>query len=96
MRTFVVFTLLTFIFGGTLAQPPEKVQPPLAQRTGDLSVATWNLEWFYPFPPVEICVYGAPKGRDSSRNRFRRTFHRPESGTPRRIAQSTSPPVWVS
>lgn len=47
MRSISVITLLTLIFSVTLAQPPEKVQQPLAQRTGDLSVVTWNLEWFY-------------------------------------------------
>jgi endonuclease/exonuclease/phosphatase family metal-dependent hydrolase len=49
MRSHVALLLLTALLTSTLAQPPEKVQPPLAQRNGELSVVTWNLEWFYDF-----------------------------------------------
>jgi endonuclease/exonuclease/phosphatase family metal-dependent hydrolase len=47
MRYMLCSLLLVALFCTIDAQPPEKVAIPLAERKGDLSVATWNLEWFY-------------------------------------------------
>lgn len=45
----LTLAMLTFL-ALLLATPFDlsaQLQPPLAQRQGDLSIATWNLEWFY-------------------------------------------------
>lgn len=47
MRMTLAGTVFFILVLCTQAQPPTKVQPPLAERKGDLSVVTWNLEWFY-------------------------------------------------
>lgn len=47
MRQIVALLLLSALLCTSVAQTPSKVQQPLAERKGDLSVVTWNLEWFY-------------------------------------------------
>ena len=47
MRMMLSGLILSTLMLAIQAQPPGKVQHPLAERKGDLSVATWNLEWFY-------------------------------------------------
>lgn len=47
VRYLAAFLFFACLLCTTAAQPPGKTAIPLAERKGDLSVATWNLEWFY-------------------------------------------------
>lgn len=47
MRNLGTACLLIGCLCTAAAQPPGKTAIPLAERKGELTLATWNLEWFY-------------------------------------------------